>query len=163
MREDNETLKVVRNEFIKIRDKYVPKAEKERQKVNDCFVTINGEKCYSIEEINEFYQYDYITESQCTKYISQLEKKQKISTSLDEKTKSEKVVSMFDCYIEGLAITISEQEKEENIAREYEARRHDAIDIRGLSFKEFEAEEILRNEKEWHDKVGEERERLGLD
>ena len=42
-------LETIRKEIQKLRDKYQTKAEKEREKVNEIFVTIKGEKCYSNE------------------------------------------------------------------------------------------------------------------
>lgn len=37
-------LETIRKEIQKLRDKYQTKAEKEREKVNEIFVTIKGEK-----------------------------------------------------------------------------------------------------------------------
>ena len=37
-------LQMVRNEYIKIKDKYQKKAIKEREKVNDVYVMVCGEK-----------------------------------------------------------------------------------------------------------------------
>ena len=54
-------LQTVRDEYIKLRDKYQKKAIKEREKVNDVYVMVCGEKCYTESEINEWYACDYIT------------------------------------------------------------------------------------------------------
>lgn len=43
-KEELKALEIVRNEMAKIKVKYQKKAEKEREKVNDVFVTVCGEK-----------------------------------------------------------------------------------------------------------------------
>ena len=54
-------LQTVRDEYRKIRDKYQKKAAKERKKVNDVYVMVCGEKCYTESEVNDWYANDYIT------------------------------------------------------------------------------------------------------
>ena len=53
-----QVLETVKTEYIKLRDKYQKKAIKEREKVNDVYVMVCGEKCYTESEINEWYASD---------------------------------------------------------------------------------------------------------
>lgn len=61
--------------ILKLRDKYQTKAEKEREKVNEIFVTIQGEKCYSNDDIFGWYEAGYINSRQYDKYRDKLEAK----------------------------------------------------------------------------------------
>ena len=68
-------LETIRKEIQKLRDKYQTKAEKEREKVNEIFVTIKGEKCYSNDDIFGWYEAGYINSRQYDKYRDKLEAK----------------------------------------------------------------------------------------
>ena len=46
-------LQTVINEYKKIKEKYQKKAVREREKVNDIYVIVCGEKCYTELEIND--------------------------------------------------------------------------------------------------------------
>lgn len=72
MNEELKTLQTVADEIVKVRKKYIAKAEKERAKINDIYVTVCGEKCYTEQEINDWYANDYITIKQCDKFIEKL-------------------------------------------------------------------------------------------
>lgn len=54
MSEEIKALENVINEIVKIREKYKIKAKKERAKINDIYITIEGEKCYSEDDINSW-------------------------------------------------------------------------------------------------------------
>ena len=60
----------------KVRERYKRKAEKERKKIEDVYVTVLGEKCYTEEAIMDFYASDQITCAQCDRYLERLEKKE---------------------------------------------------------------------------------------
>ena len=75
MTEEIKAIKKVAKEIEKVRDKYKPKAEKERAKVDNIYVTVKGEKCYNEDDINDWYAADYITSKECDKYIDKLNKK----------------------------------------------------------------------------------------
>ena len=77
MSEDIKAIDTIVNELRKIREKYEKRAEREREKVSNVYVTVKGEKCYTEDDINAWYQCDYITSSQCDKFIEKLEEKQK--------------------------------------------------------------------------------------
>lgn len=70
-------LETVKAELEKIYDRYKVRAEKERSKVNDVHVLIQGEKCYTECEINSWMEADYITSTQADKYIEKLEAKRR--------------------------------------------------------------------------------------
>ena len=70
-----QVLETVKTEYIKLRDKYQQKAIKEREKVNDVYVMVCGEKCYTESEINEWYACDYITCEQADKIIKNKKEK----------------------------------------------------------------------------------------
>lgn len=69
MSEDIKAIDTIVNELRKIREKYEKRAEREREKVSNVYVTVKGEKCYTEDDINAWYQCDYITSSQCDKFI----------------------------------------------------------------------------------------------
>lgn len=102
-------LKVVRKEIEKIREKYGKRADKEREKINNVYVTVKGEKCHTVEEINEWYRCAYITCSQADKYIAKLEEKQEKAGLKDYLTKSEHVCKILDNYLYNLSCEIMEE------------------------------------------------------
>ena len=85
-------LQTVRDEYEKIREKYKKKAIKEREKVNDVYVMVCGEKCYTDAEINDWYANDYITCEQSDKYIERLNKKKTIAGHTGMVTKRKEYV-----------------------------------------------------------------------
>ena len=152
--EQTEALLTVRNEIIKINEKYHKKAEKERAKVNNVYVTVRGEKCYTEAEINEWYESDYITCKQADKYIERLEQKKEKAGQKDYYTKSERVVSIlnniihnFSSEIEG--IKIQEEEEKKRLERWEIAQKQ------GLSYSQWlELEEISRQSEEYEKEHG---------
>ncbi len=81
-------LQTVRDEYKKIKEKYQKKAIKEREKVNDIYVMVCGEKCYTESEVNDWYANDYITCEQSDKYIEKLNKKKATAGQVTMLTKS---------------------------------------------------------------------------
>ena len=112
-------LQTVRDEYRKIKDKYQKKAAKEREKVNDVYVLVCGEKCYTDSEVNDWYASDYITCEQSDKYIEKLNKKKATAGQTDTLTKSERVCKILDNTIDNLTleirdIKIKEEQEQKN-------------------------------------------------
>ena len=114
-----ESLETVEKEIKKIYEKYRQKAEKERAKVNDVYVTVKGEKCYTEADINAWYEGDYISCSQSDKYIEKLMKKREKAGLKDYLTKSEHVCKYLDGILYNLESEIEDikyrNEKKEGV------------------------------------------------
>lgn len=106
-------LETIRKEIQKLREKYQTRAEKEREKVNEIFVTIQGEKCYTNEDIFGWYEAGYISSSQYDKYREKLKAKKKAAGEVGNMTKSEMICKILDNYIHSLSMNIYEVKKEE--------------------------------------------------
>lgn len=106
-------LETIRKEIQKLREKYQTRAEKEREKVNEIFVTIQGEKCYTNEDIFGWYEAGYISSSQYDKYREKLKAKKKAAGEAGNMTKSEMICKILDNYIHSLSMNIYEVKKEE--------------------------------------------------
>lgn len=152
-KQELEVLNTVSTELLKIIDKYEKKAKKEQEKVNACYVTIKGEKVYTVEEILEYYECDCITSKQCDSYTEKLENKIKAKAG-GTVTTSQRIVN----YLKGVDSNVNDEiySIKDRMKRheEFEARRKDAIEVRGLSYTEFEREELERLENENEDKLG---------
>ncbi len=142
-------LQTVRDEYRKIREKYKKKAVKEREKVNDVYVMVCGEKCYTESEINEWYASDYITCEQSDKYIEKLDKKKATAGQTDMFTKSERICRILDSTINNLTLEIRDIKiKEEQEQKKQE--RWEIAQAQGCSYKEFlELEEVSRRSEEY--------------
>ena len=142
-------LQTVRDEYRKIKDKYQKKAAKEREKVNDVYVLVCGEKCYTDSEVNDWYASDYITCEQSDKYIEKLNKKKATAGQTDTLTKSERVCKILDNTIDNLTLEIRDIKiKEEQEQKKQE--RWEIAQAQGLSYKEFlELEEVSRQSEEY--------------
>ena len=68
-------LEMLQRDLRKLQEKYHARAERKREKINDVYVTVRGEKCYTKEQIDDWYRYDGITMEQADRYIDRLEKK----------------------------------------------------------------------------------------
>lgn len=131
-------LETVRDEITKIKVRYQIKAAKEREKVNDVFVIVCGEKCYTETEINEWYASDYITCGQADKYIRQLEKKKSTAGQKGTLTKSEGVCKVLENITDNLTLEI----RDVKIKQEQERKRQERWEIaqaQGCSYKEFQS------------------------
>ena len=106
-------LETIRKEIMKLKDKYQAKAEKEREKVNEIFVTIKGEKCYSNDDIFGWYEAGYINSSQYDRYRDKLEAKKKTVGEVDSKTKSEMIVKILSVMSSNLSAEINTIKEEE--------------------------------------------------
>ncbi len=108
-------LETIRKEISKLKDKYQTRAEKEREKVNEVFVTIQGEKCYSDDDIFGWYEAGYINSRQYDRYRDKLEAKKKAAGEADSKTKSEmicKILTVMSSNLSAEINTIKEEEAE---------------------------------------------------
>lgn len=152
--EELKALETVRDEIAKIKAKYQKKAEKEREKVNDVFVTVCGEKCYTEAEINDWYGTDYITASQADRYIEKLNKKKSAAGQKGTLTKSERVYRVFANIINNLTAEIQDIK----IKQEQEQKKQERWEIaqaQGCSYKEFlEIEEVSRQSEEYERLMG---------
>lgn len=74
-KQELKALKEIRDNIAKLERKAAIKAVKERDNVENPYITIKGIKCYSEENINELYEGDLFNSSQCDKYIEKLNEK----------------------------------------------------------------------------------------
>ena len=150
-----EPLEIARNEYKKLREKYRKKAVIERQKVEDVYVVVCGEKCYTEEEINDWYASDYITCEQSDKFIEKLNKKKAAAGEKDGLlTKSEAVCKILDNSILNLELEIHDIKKKKEQERMKEERWKTA-QAQGCSYKEFlELEEVNRQSQEYEKLMG---------
>lgn len=154
MSEDIKAIDTIVNELRKIREKYEKRAEREREKVSNVYVTVKGEKCYTEDDINAWYQCDYITSSQCDKIIEKLEEKQKKAGQEGGKTPSENVLKMLnntiDSYYNELA-DLRHREEQERKKQE----RWEIAQAQGCSYAEWlEQEEVSRQSEEYEKIMG---------
>lgn len=150
MTEEIKAIKKVAKEIEKVRDKYKPKVEKERAKVDNIYVTVKGEKCYSEDDINDWYAADYITSKECDKYIDKLNKKREEKAGLqNDLTESERIVKIFTNIINNLYEEVfSLKHLEEQEIRKQE--RWKIAQEQGCSYEEWlNQEEISRQSEEY--------------
>ena len=147
-------LQTVINEYKKIKEKYQKKAIKEREKVNDIYVIVCGEKCYTESEINDWYSSDYITCKQSDKYIEKLNKKKEAAGQVDLLTKSERVCKVLENAISNLAYEIHDIEyKQEQEQKKKE--RWEIAQAQGCSYQEFlKLEEVSRQSEDYEKLMG---------
>lgn len=106
-------LEKVKADILKLKEKYQAKAAREREKTNDVCVSIQGEKCYTNEDIFGWYEAGYISSSQYDKYREKLKAKKKAAGEAGNMTKSEMICKILDNYIHSLSMNIYEVKKEE--------------------------------------------------
>ena len=154
MSEEIKALENVINEIVKIREKYKIKAKKERAKINDIYITIEGEKCYSEDDINSWYAADYITCKECDKYIDKLNKKKEEAGQHGNLTNSEKVVKIFTNITDNLYEEIASLRylEEQEIKKQ---ERWKIAQEQGCSYAEWlNQEEISRQSEEYEKIIG---------
>lgn len=89
-------LETVRGEYEKLKEKYQKKAVREREKINDVYITVCGTKCYTEDDINELYEADFMSCVQSDNYIERLEKKKEAAGKMKDKlTKSELICKIL--------------------------------------------------------------------
>lgn len=145
-----DALEKVKVEYTKLRDKYQKKAIKEREKVNDVYVMVCGEKCYTESEINEWYACDYITCEQSDKFIEKLDKKKATAGEKNNSmTESEMVCNIIDNNISNLNQEIHDIKVKQKREAEKEERWKIA-QAQGCFYKEFlDLEELSRRSEEY--------------
>lgn len=152
--EELKALEVAREEIIKIKVRYQKKATKEREKVNNVYVTVRGEKCYTEAEINEWYESDYITCKQADKYIERLEQKKEKAGQKDYFTKSERIYNVLESITNNLSLEI----RDIKIQDEEERKRNERWEIaqeQGMSYSQWlELEDISRQSEEYEQLMG---------
>lgn len=138
-----EALEIVRAEFTKINDRYRKKAAKEREKINDVYVMVCGEKCYTESEINDWYAGDYITYEQSDRFIEKLNKKKATAGEKNgNMTESEMICKIIDNSIYNLNQEIHDIKVKQKMEQD-KAERWKIAQAQGCSYKEFlELEEI---------------------
>lgn len=90
-----DALKVLEKEYVRLIEKYEKQAVKEREKVNQVYVLVHGEKCFSEDDINAFIEADVITAEQSNQYIAKLGKKREIAGETMQQTRSEAVCAIL--------------------------------------------------------------------
>lgn len=150
-----QVLETVKTEYIKLRDKYQKKAIKEREKVNDVYVMVCGEKCYTESEINEWYACDYITCEQSDKLIAKLNKKKATAGKMkNSMTESEMICRIIDNNISNLNQEVHDIKVKQKREAEKEERWKIA-QAQGCSYREFlELEEVSRRSEEYEKLMG---------
>lgn len=147
-------LQTVADEIVKVRKKYIAKAEKERAKINDIYVTVCGEKCYTEQEINDWYANDYITCKQCDKFIEKLNEKKEKAGAIDNKIESEMIVNIFNNIVNNLYLEI----KDIRLKEELEIKRQERWEIakkQGLSYNQWlELEDVNKQSEEFEKLMG---------
>lgn len=147
-------LQTVADEIVKVRKKYIAKAEKERAKINDIYVTVCGEKCYTEQEINDWYANDYITCKQCDKFIEKLNEKKEKAGAVDNKIESEMIVNIFNNIVNNLHLEI----KDIRLKEELEIKRQERWEIakkQGLSYNQWlELEDVSKQSEEFEKLMG---------
>lgn len=151
---DLKPLKTTVQEMEKLRERYRRKAEKERKKLEDVYVTVLGEKCYTEEEIMEWYESDQMSCTQCDRYIAKLEKKKEAAGDMSGKTKSENVCEILNDVIYNLNYEIKNILLEEEKERQKQERWKRAWE-NGMSYQEWlDLEEVNRQSEEYEKMMG---------
>lgn len=151
---DLKPLKTTVQEMEKIRERYRRKAEKERKKLENVYVTVLGEKCYTEEEIMEWYASDQMTSAQCDRYIERLEKKKVTAGDISGWTKSERVCEILSDIICNLNLGIKGILREEERERQKQERWERAKE-NGMSYQEWlDLEEVNRQSEEYEKMMG---------
>lgn len=154
MNEELKALETVKKELTKLLDKYTNKAQIEREKVNDVYVVIQGEKCYTENDINEWIAADYIDAAQADKYIEKLEAKQKKAGEKGGETKSERIKRIYS----DLLAYVNEDIRAINFNEEQKRKRDERWEIaqaQGLSYSQWlDLEELSQRSEEYEILMG---------
>lgn len=158
MGEELKALQKVSEELQKTYDKYKAKAEKERAKTNEVYVTISGEKCYTEQEINEWIEADVITAKQADKYIEKLEAKKKKEGENDGVTASERICTILRNLRNNIHLEIEDIKHREKEKQKKE-ERWKVAQAQGCTYTQFlELEEISRESDEYEENERKKRE-----
>lgn len=152
--EEIKALETVKTEFEKIVVKYQKKAVKEREKVNDVFVIVRGEKCYTEADINSWIEADYITAEQSDKYIEKLEKKKAAAGQRGTLTKSERICNILKNTILNISVEIKDiKQKQEQEQKRLE--RWEIAKAQGCTYQQWlDQEEVSRASEKYEKLMG---------
>ena len=127
----------------KIIEKYQKKADKERAKIRQAFVTYKGEKYYSESELMEAYSCDVFTNSTYDRLLDKLNHA-KNGISGDEMTESEIMVFELSKHRNNLLHEVAVDKQQKERQAQVDDRMRELI-AEGYSFRE--AETIVGNEE----------------
>lgn len=126
----------------KLTEKYQKKAEKERAKVKQAFVTYKGEKYYSRADLMDAYSCDVFSSSTYDRLVEKLESK--TGDVPDSMTESEQVVYLLNQHKGNLLREISQDRLKKQRQAEIDERMKQLV-AEGYSIRE--AETIIGNEE----------------
>ena len=98
-------LEIVEKELKKLTNKYETKIQKEKEK--DKYITIQGEKCYTEDDIRDMYEGDCFDSREYDKYLEKLQKV--LHQDTNGKTKYEYAKEVLDNMMEDVAIEIHDE------------------------------------------------------
>lgn len=127
----------------KIIEKYQKKANKERAKIKQIFVTYKGEKYYSKSELMDAYSCDAFTDSTYDRLLDKLNNA-KNGVSGDEMTESEIMVFELSKHRNNLLHEVAVDKQQKERQSQIDDRMRELI-AEGYSFRE--AETIVGNEE----------------
>lgn len=127
----------------KIIEKYQKKADKERAKIRQAFVTYKGEKYYSESELMDAYSCDVFTDSTYDRLLDKLNNA-KNCVSGDEMTESEIMVFELSKHRNNLLHEVAVDKQQKERQSQIDDRMRELI-AEGYSFRE--AETIVGNEE----------------
>lgn len=84
---DSKTIEQIIKDMEKLQERYRKKAEKEREKRRKPYITVQGQKVYSQEELFDFWESGYITSS--ARFDQYRDKLQAALKPVEEQTPSE--------------------------------------------------------------------------
>lgn len=106
MTKEIKALEQVIKELEKVRERFNKKAEKEKIKLSDVYVSVKGEKIHTEEELQEMYECDVITSKQYDNYRDKLELKRENAGNVGNQTVSEVSADIVNNYIKNLQYEI---------------------------------------------------------
>lgn len=127
----------------KIIEKYQKKADKEREKVSQAYVSYKGEKFYSENELMDAYACDLFSESTYDRLLDKLNKARN-GISENEMTESEIMVFELAKHRNNLLHEIAIDKKQKERQAQIDDRMRDLV-AEGYSIRE--AETIIGNEE----------------
>lgn len=132
----------------KLIEKHQKKAEKERAKVKQAYVTYKGEKYYSEAELMDAYGSDCMSSSTYDRLADKLEKA-KLGLNGDEMTESEMIVHNLQIRKSNLATEIAHDRLDKERQASIDRRMKELME-EGYSYRESETiignEELMRYE-----------------
>lgn len=127
----------------KVIEKYQKKADKERAKIKEAFITYKGDKYYTQNDIMEAYGCDCFSEKVCDRLLEQLNNK--MCGTLDKSyTESELIIIDLEKHKLNLQREIADDKRVKEEQTRKDNRMRELI-AEGYSFREAEA--IMGNEE----------------